>query len=104
MKTKENLFKDCLVLHQQLFTEISKCFTNWRNKKMRVLRILLLSCLLTSGSSDDPAGKSRPIRSRSDIPIEDDLVGYREMDHEIRADLDRFEAIKQVNVFLSNFD
>ena len=39
----------------------------------------------------------RPIRSRSDIPIEDeDLVGYREMDGQIKKDLNRFEDIKQV--------
>ncbi len=66
---------------------------------MRSLRILLLSCLFTSVLSYDPTNRSgsrRPIRSRSDIPIEDDLVGYREMDHEIKEDLDRFEAIKQV--------
>ena len=39
----------------------------------------------------------RFIRSRSDIPIEDeDLVGYREMDGQIKKDLNRFEDIKQV--------
>ncbi len=65
---------------------------------MILLRLLFLSCLFANGSSDDPARGfgSRLIRSRSDIPIEEDLVGYREMDQEIKKDLDHFEAIKQV--------
>ena len=43
------------------------------------------------------AGRSRSPRSRSDIPIEDeDVVGYRDMDEEIKQDLNRFEDIKQV--------
>jgi len=61
---------------------------------MRLLIIFFLSCVF----ANDPAKGfgSRLIRSRSDIPIEEDLVGYREMDQEIKKDLDHFEAIKQV--------
>ena len=47
--------------------------------------LLLLLVLLLSD-----ANGSRLIRSRSDIPIEEDL------DQEIKDDLDHFEEIKQV--------
>ncbi len=95
-----------------------KCISNIFQQKMgnnfKILTFILLSLFSIDriladdlgvqrirSQSDNPILVdnigSRRIRSRSDIPIEDeDLVGYREMDGEIKKDLNRFDDIKQV--------
>jgi len=63
---------------------------------MKVTTLILLSWILFQRISADPTG-SRRIRSRSDIPVEDDeLAGFGQMDQEIKKDLDRFKEIKEV--------
>ena len=76
-----------------IFFRVVERLNSWRGQKMSlktfttVLLLLLLPLLLLLSSEADG---SRLIRSRSDIPIEEEL------EQDFKDDLDRFEEIKQV--------
>ena len=68
-----------------IFFRVVERLNSWRGQKMTVKTFTTVLLLLSS-----EVNGSRLIRSRSDIPIEEEL------EQDFKDDLDRFEEIKQV--------